>query len=34
MAVRNRNAFAITDTDDNLIASAAIIGDSSKPVSG
>jgi hypothetical protein len=32
--VRSRSAFVMTDTDDRLIASAAIIGDSNKPVSG
>ncbi len=31
---RNRSAFAMTDTDDRLIAAAAIIGDSKVPVSG
>jgi hypothetical protein len=31
---RNRNEFVITDTELKLIASAAIIGDNSQPVSG
>ena len=31
---RSRNAFVMTDTDDKLIASAAIIGESSQPVIG
>ena len=31
---RNRSALLITDTDDRLMASAAIMGDSSQPVSG
>lgn len=30
----NRSAFAITDTDDKLIAAAAIIGESSNPKAG
>src|SRR3954462_8801871 len=33
-AVRNRSAFVITDTDEKLIARAAINGLSSRPVSG
>lgn len=32
--VLSRNALAITDTDDRLIAAAASIGDKSVPVSG
>jgi hypothetical protein len=32
--VRNRSALVITDTDDRLIASAAIIGLSCQPKSG
>ena len=32
--VRSRRAFVITDTDDRLIASAAIIGERSKPIAG
>ena len=31
---RKRNAFVITETDDKLIASAAIIGLSSSPKTG
>jgi hypothetical protein len=30
----SRNALVITETDDRLIAAAAIIGDSNMPVSG
>ena len=33
-AVRKRNALVITETELRLIASAAIIGDSSQPVKG
>jgi hypothetical protein len=33
-AARSRRAFVITDTDERLMASAAIIGDSSQPVIG
>jgi len=33
-ALRNRSAFPTTDTDDRLIASAAIIGLSSNPKAG
>lgn len=32
--VRNRNAFAITETELKLIANAAIIGESSNPKKG
>ena len=32
--VLSRNAFAMTDTDDRLIAAAASIGDSNVPVRG
>lgn len=32
--VLSRNALVITDTEDRLIAAAAIIGDNSVPVSG
>ena len=31
---RSRRAFEITDTDEKLMAAAAIIGDSNIPVSG
>lgn len=31
---RSRSAFEITETDDRLIAAAAIIGESSKPTNG
>lgn len=34
LAVRRRNALEITETDDRLIAAAAIIGDRSVPVIG
>ena len=34
LAPRNRNALAITETELRLMASAAIIGDSSQPVTG
>jgi hypothetical protein len=33
-ALRRRSALDITDTELRLIASAAIIGDSSQPVNG
>ena len=33
-AVRSRSALAITDTELKLIAAAAIMGDSSRPVNG
>jgi len=32
--IRSRNALLITETDERLIASAAIIGDNSQPVNG
>ena len=31
---RKRSAFVMTDTDDRLIANAAIIGDNNQPVNG
>ena len=31
---RNRSALVITETDDRLIAAAAIIGESNRPVTG
>ena len=34
LALRNRNALAITDTELKLMAAAAIIGDSNKPNTG
>ena len=34
IAQRNRKALVITDADEKLIASAAIIGESSQPVNG
>lgn len=34
LAVRNRNALAITDTDERLIAAAASMGDNRIPING
>ncbi len=34
LAPRNRRAFEITETEDKLIAAAAIIGDSKRPKAG